>query len=68
MNLDYEILQVDSKIKEITRNSGYTKEEAMKLIHIAALTSLSSCVGGGLLDAKYFNVSGRSIMNRKNSP
>lgn len=65
MNLDYEILQVDSKIKEITQNSGYTKEEAMQIIHIAALTSLSSCVGGGLLDAKHFNISGSSVLNRK---
>ena len=65
MNLDYEILQVDSKVKEITQNSGYTKEEAMQIIHIAALASLSNCVGGGLLDSKYFNVGGNNMTNRK---
>lgn len=55
MNLDVEL--IETKINELMER-GHTKQEAMKIIEIAALTKLSGIARTGLDGGAFINIVG----------
>lgn len=55
MNLDVEL--IETKINELMER-GHTKQEAMKIMEIAALTKLSGIARTGLDGESFINIEG----------
>ena len=55
--LETEIIMTDRKVSEIME-SGYSRAEALQLIHTAAISKLADCVQTGYNGKTYLNITG----------